>query len=262
MDLGIRGRWAIVNGGSAGMGKASALALAREGVNLVVSARGEERLLRACRQIEDETGAAVLPVATDHSTAEGRAKILAACPAPDILVGTCSPPPVTGDYTSIEPEDWYRTLDIALLGPVAFMKEVLPGMAERGFGRVVNIATGAAKFPAEIRLLSGPPRAALVNYTVAVGRKLAARNVVINNLLPGMFHTEGIRDGFLVTAERNGTSYDEEVAKFAASWRIAAGRFGEPEEIGAFVAMFCSRYAGFTVGQSLVMDGGIGNTTF
>jgi 3-oxoacyl-[acyl-carrier protein] reductase len=262
MDLGIRGKWAIVNGGSAGMGRASALALAREGVNLVVSARGEERLLRACRQIEDETGANVTPVAADHSTAEGRARILAACPSPDILVGTCSPPPVTGDYATIDNDDWRQTLDIALLGPVAFMKAVIPGMVERRFGRIVNIATGAAKFPAEIRLLSGPPRAALVNYTVAVARKVARHNVVINNVLPGMVHTEGIRDGFEALARRNGTTYEEETLRFAREWRIAAGRFGDADEVGAVVAMFCSAQAGFMVGQSLVVDGGIGNSTF
>jgi 3-oxoacyl-[acyl-carrier protein] reductase len=177
MDLGIRGRRAIVNGGSAGMGRGSVLALAREGVQLFVSARGEARLRKACEEISRETGASVTPIVADHSTAEGRERILAACPEPDILVGTCSPPPFTGDYATVSNQDWLENLEVTLLSPVQFMKAVVPGMVERGWGRVVNIGTGAAKFPAQVRILSGPPRAALVNYSVAVAKAVARHNV-------------------------------------------------------------------------------------
>ena len=262
MDLGIEGRKAIVNGGSAGMGRGSALALAREGCELYISARGKERLHRTCTAIAKEAGAAVTPICADHSTEEGRNAILDACPEPDILVGTCSPPPYTGDYRSITPEDWRQHLAIALLSPVHFMQAVIDGMVARGWARIVNIATAAAKSPTEVRILSGAPRAALVNYSVAVAKAVARRNVVINNILPGMHHTAAVEDRFNALAQTNGTSYDEEVGKFIKAWRIPARKFGDAEHLGAFVALFCSEQATFVTGQSLVVDGGQTNMTF
>ena len=160
MDLGIRGRKAIVNGGSAGIGKAAAFALAREGVDLVISARTEARLRATAEEIADATAVDVVSVVADHSQAEGRARILAACPAPDILVGTCSPPPMTQDYRSIDAEQWQASLDTGLMSPVHFMNAVLDGMVERRWGRIVNIASIAAKYPLELRILSGAPRSA------------------------------------------------------------------------------------------------------
>lgn len=262
MDLGIRGRKAIVNGGSAGMGRGSVLALAREGCELFVSARGEERLVKVCEEIAKETGADITPICADHSSDEGREKILSVCPDPDILVGTCAPPPITGDYRNVTMDDWEQTLAITLLSPVQFMQATLDGMVERGWGRIVNIGTGAAKFPAQIRILSGAPRAALVNYTVAVAKSVAKYNVMINNILPGMHHTAGILDGFTASAAANGTTYDEEVQKFVDEWRIPANKFGDPDDVGAFVALFCSEFANYLTGQSLVIDGGITNATF
>lgn len=262
MELGIRGRKAIVNGGSAGMGKGASLALAGEGVELYVSARSEERLVNSCKEIEQATGTSVTPVVADHSTPKGREAILKACPEPDILVTNCSPPPFTGDYKSVEIDDWMSNLDVTLLSPVAMMKQVVPGMADRGWGRVVNIGTGAAKFPAEVRILSGPPRAALVNYSVALAKAVAKDNVMINNLLPGMHHTASIVDRYNAAAEQNGTTYDEEVQKFINEWRIPANKFGDAYHFGAFVAMFCSEQAAFLTGQSLVIDGGQTNATF
>ena len=262
MDLGIRGRKAIVNGGSAGMGRGSVLALAREGVELYVSARGEERLRRTCEEIARETGAKLTPIVAAHSTTAGREKILAACPEPDILVGTCSPPPFTGDYKTVSNDDWLANLEVTLLSPVQFMKAVIPGMVERGWGRVVNIGTGAAKFPAQVRILSGPPRAALVNYAVAVAKAVARHNVMVNNILPGMHHTAAIHDRYMAQAAANGTTYDEEIQKFIDEWKIPANRFGDPEHVGAFVALFCGEQAAFVTGQSLVIDGGQTNATF
>jgi 3-oxoacyl-[acyl-carrier protein] reductase len=262
MDLGIRGKKAIVNGASAGLGRGSALALAREGVDLVLSARGAERLERTCAEIAAETGVAVTGVVADHSTDEGRARILAACPDPDILVMTCSPPPVTGDYATIEPQDWYDSLAITLISPVEFVRACVGGMVERGWGRIVNIGTAAAKYPTEIRLLSGAPRAALNNYLVALARKVARHNVVINNLLPGMHHTAGIFDGFTRMAEADGTTYDAVVERFAKQWRIPAGGFGDANDFGVFCALLCSQQARYVIGQSLAIDGGVGNVTF
>ncbi len=262
MDLGIAGKRAIVNGGSAGLGRGSALALAREGVDLFVSARGEERLRRSCDEIGNETGVSVTPIVADHSTDEGRERILAACPEPDILVMTCSPPQTTSNFREIEPTDWYDNLAVTLISPVEFVRVTIDGMIERGFGRIVNVGTVAAKFPTEVRILSGAPRAALNNYLVAVAKKAAPYNVAVNNLLPGMHHTAGIEEGFRSRAAANGTSYEEEVQKLAKSWRIPARGFGDADDFGVFCALLCSQQARYVIGQSLVVDGGVGNMTF
>jgi 3-oxoacyl-[acyl-carrier protein] reductase len=262
MDLGIRGRKAIVNGGSAGMGRSTVLALAREGVELFVSARTEDRLVRACAEIAEQTGASVVPVCADHSTPQGRERILAACPDPDILVGTCAPPPMTPNYRSITGEQWQQAIDISLLSPIAFMRAVLDGMVARQWGRIVNIATVAAKYPGEIRVLSGSTRAALANYTVAVSKVVARDNVTINNVLPGMHHSAFVEAQFTDRARANGTTYEQEVAEFSREWRIAAGRFGDCDDVGAFAAMFCSEQANYITGQSLVIDGGATTSTF
>jgi len=262
MDLGIRGRKAIVNGGSAGMGRSAVEALAREGVELFVSARSEDRLVQACEEIARETGASVTPICADHSTDEGRARILSACSDPDILVGTCSPPPMTPDYRAITDQQWHDAVDMSLLSPIKFMREVLDGMVERKWGRIVNIATVAAKYPGEIRVLSGSTRAALANYTVAVSKVVAKHNVVINNLLPGMHHSAFVEVQFNQRAQAKGITYEQEVAEFSKEWRIAAERFGDCEDVGAFVAVFCSQFANYTTGQSLVIDGGATTSTF
>jgi 3-oxoacyl-[acyl-carrier protein] reductase len=229
---------------------------------VVISARGEARLRAAAEEIAAVSGGKVTPVVADHSRPEGRSALLAACPAPDILVITCAPPKTTEDYHDIEVEDWHDSIATTLIGPIELMRATLDGMVERGFGRVVNIGTGAAKNPAEIRLLSGPSRAALCNYTVAVSKRVARHNVIINNLLPGMYHTATIAERFTAAAAANGTTYEEETRKFVERWRIPSGRFGDPDDFGAFCAMFCSRFAVNTVGQSLVIDGGLTNVLF
>jgi len=257
VDLGIKGRTAIVNGASAGLGKASAFALAREGVDLVISARGENRLLAAAEEIKLATGVSVTPVAGDHSTDDGRERILAACPDPDILVGTCSPPPWGFDFREITPDVWHQYLTEGLVGPAEFIRLTVDGMAERKFGRIINIATGAAKFPSPARMLSGPPRSALANYSVAVSKVVAADGVTINNLLPGFHHTAAARQQFTAIAEKKGTTYEDEVALAADKYGIPAGEFGDPDDFGAVCAMLCSARAGYITGQSLIVDGGI-----
>jgi len=261
MDLGIRGRRAIVNGASAGMGRAAAEMLAIEGVDLVICARGQERLEETARDLRKH-GVAVTAVAADHSTDEGRARVLAACPDPDILVATCSPPPMTPDHRAITREQWQAGLDTGLLSPVQFIEAVLPGMVQRRWGRIVNIATIAAKYPLELRILSGAPRAALANYAGAVARRVAADNVTLNNVLPGMFHTAAVEAQFTAAAERNGTSYDIEVARFAEAYQIPAGRFGDARDIGSLVAWLCSSFASYITGQSIVVDGATTRSTF
>ncbi|WP_305097458.1 SDR family oxidoreductase [Croceibacterium aestuarii] len=262
MDLGIRGRKAIVNGGSAGIGKSTALALAREGCDVFVSARGEARLVAACGEIAAETGARVEPVVADHATAEGREAILAACPEPDILIGTCAPPPMTPDFRAIDAAQWHEAIRISMLGPIDFMHAVIDGMAQRGWGRVVNIATVAAKYPGEIRILSGSTRAALTNYAVAVSKVVAKDGVTINTVLPGMHYTATVDELFNARAKAKGITFEQEVAEFIEAWHIASGTFGDPDDAGAIVAMFCSEAAKYITGQSLVIDGGATNSTF
>lgn len=262
MDLGLTGKRALCAGSSAGMGKAAARALAAEGAELVMSARGEDRLHAAVREIADATGARISPVVADHGTAEGRAALLAACPEPEILVITCSPPRPTGSFREVDAAEWMESLETTLVGPIELMRATLPGMAARKFGRVVNIGTGAAKNPHEMRLLSGPARAALANYSVSVSKKLARDNVTINSILPGMFDTPGSRVMMEARAAANGTTYEEEVAAFVRAFNIPAGRFGDPADVGAFVAMLCGRYASFVTGQSIVIDGGLTNSVF
>ena len=260
--MGIRGRRALVNGASAGMGRSAAEMLAGEGVDLVLSARGEARLEEAARDLRAQYGVRVAVVAADHSTVEGRRRILAACPDPDILVATCSPPPMTPDHRAITAEQWQASIETGLMSPLHFIEAVLPGMVARRWGRIVNIATIAAKYPLELRILSGAPRAALVNYTVAVARRVAPENVTLNNVLPGMFHTAAVHDQFTAAAQKNGTSYDVEVAKFVEAYQIPARRFGEPRDVGALVAWLCSEFAGYITGQSIVVDGGTTRSTF
>jgi len=262
MDLGIRGRKAIVNGGSAGLGRGTALALAREGVELFVSARGEDRLVRTCDEIRQITGASVMPIVADHSTPEGRSRILAACPSPDIFIGTCSPPPFTEDYTSVTGEDWRANLELTLISPVEMMRAIVPGMVRRGWGRIVSIGTGAAKFPVALRVLSGPPRAALVNYSDALARTVARYNVTINCLLPIMHDTDGIRQILGSYAARRGTTIEDEMENMVRSLGIPAGRFGNAEDFGSVAAMFCSEYSSYVTAQCLVVDGGLENSTF
>lgn len=262
MDLGLGGKRALLAGSSAGMGKAAAFALAAEGAELVMSARGEARLLAAADEIADATGARIATVVGDHGTVAGRAALLEACPEPDILIVTCSPPRPTAGFREVEAEEWMKTLETTLVGPIELMRVVLDGMATRRFGRVVNIGTGAAKNPHELRLLSGPARAALANYSVSVSKRLIRDNVTINSVLPGMFDTPGSRAMMAARAAANGTDYATEVEAFIRAIGIPAARFGDPADIGAFCAMLCGRYGSLITGQSIVIDGGLTNSVF
>ncbi|MDG2270870.1 MAG: SDR family oxidoreductase [Halioglobus sp.] len=262
MDLGIKGRKALVNGGSAGLGKGSAQALAAEGVDLYISARQEDRLQATAEQIRGDTGASVTIIVADHSSKEGRDKILSICPDPDILVGTCSPAPFTPDFRKVTAADWEEHLAVGLISPIEFIRATVDGMCDRGFGRIVNISTGASKFPSELRALSGPPRAALSNYTVAISKAVAKYNVTINNLLPGMHHTATSQERFGAIAREQGKTYEEVVQDWIDEWKIPAERFGNIEEFGAICAMFCGNQASYIVGQNIVIDGGITNSTF
>lgn len=272
MDLGIKGKKAIVAGGSAGMGKAAAMELAHAGVELFISARREERLVAAVEEISKATGASVTPVIADHATLAGRDALAAACPEPDIMVVTISPPPLVWDYNDISESDWHDSIDSGLIGPVELMKRFTAGMAKRGWGRFVNIATVAAKEPLDMRMLSGPARSALANYTAVVSRQMAKHNVAINSVLPGMYATEGMIEAATphkaVFAERFGLDPDKELdaetihRSVLELFDIPTETLGQPEDLAQFVAVLCSEAAKFTIGQNFVLDGGMSRSIF
>lgn len=254
MDLGIKGRRAIVCASSKGLGFACAQQLAREGVEIVMVARGQEALEAAAQRIRDETGSKVTTVACDITTPEGRAKVLTVCPDPDILV-TNAGGPKPGNFREWTREDWISALDANMLTPIEMIRATVDTMIARKFGRIVNITSASVKMPIEILGLSNGARAGLTGFVSGLARQTVAHNVTINNLLPGPFAT----DRLLQTAERlahdSGKTIDQVMTARKAA--VPAGRFGEPEEFGQACAFLCSAKAGFMSGQNLVMDGGI-----
>lgn len=272
MDLGIKGKTAIVAGGSAGMGKATALALAEAGVNLVISARRAQRLFTAADEIRARFKVSVTPVVADHATQKGRDKLFECCDTPDILVITISPPSLVWNYNDITEQDWITSVESGLIGPVELMKRFSQSMVDKKWGRIVNIATVAAKYPLDMRLMSGPARSALANYTSVVSRDLAKHNVVMNNVLPGMYATEGM----LELAKPHEAMIEARYGKEAVEnltpelvhkmtldlFDIPTQTLGEPNDLAQFVALLCSEAAKFTVGQNIVLDGGMARGLF
>ena len=206
MDLGIAGRVALVCAASKGLGKACALALAREGVNVTILARGAEALEATAAEIRTATGAEVTTVAADVTTAEGRERIFAACPSPDILVNNAGGPP-PGDWRDWKREDWIAALDANMLTAIEMMKRSVPAMAERGFGRVVNITSSAVKDPIAVLGLSNGARAGLTGFVAGLSRDLAPSGVTVNNLLPGPFDTDRIRKVVVARAAKSGRPF-------------------------------------------------------
>ena len=253
MDLGIAGRKAIVCASSAGLGRACALELARAGVDVVVNGRDAAKLSETAAAIRAETGVTVTEVVGDLSTEEGRAALLAACPAPDILVNNNGGPPLK-PYTELEADGIRAGVEANFVTPALLIQAVLPGMVERGFGRVVNITSGSVKMPLPGLDLSSGARAGLTGFVAGIARQVAGSNVTINGLLPGSFDTARIASMTEASAKKNGTTPAEEKAKRAES--IPAKRIGDPAEFGAACAFLCSDKAGFITGQSLLIDGG------
>jgi len=258
MDLQIQGKTAIMAGGSAGMGRATAERLAEAGAKLVISARREERLQRAAEEISEKYNASVTPVVADSSTQEGRKALFEACPDPDILCITIKPPAPNGDFLKVTPEMWRESIETTLIGPIEIMRHYIPGMKERGWGRIVNIATFSAKNPMIWRLMSGPARSALINYTASVSREIAQHGITLNNLLPGMFQTEGASEIARDYANAFGLGDDLEAARahFRTHNHIPAGFVGQADDLAPMAAFLCSPLARFIVGQNIVIDGG------
>ena len=253
MDLAIAGRHALVCASSKGLGHACALSLAREGAIVTMVARGLEALEAAAEEIRRETGARILTVAADITSAEGRAAALAVCGTPDILV-TNAGGPKPGDFRQWEREHWIAALDANMLTPIELIKATLDGMIERRFGRIVNITSAAVKAPIDILGLSNGARSGLTGFVAGLARKTVAHNVTINNLLPGPFETDRLRETARQWANQSGKSQEDVLSERRAA--NPAGRFGTPAEFGDACAYLCSAQAGYITGQNLLMDGG------
>ncbi len=256
MDLGIRGKRALVTAASKGLGRGCAAALAEAGVDLVINARGAAALDDTAHMLRTRYQVQVTAVAGDITTAEGRAAVLAAAGDVDILVTNAGGPP-PGLWSDWSRDDFIRAIDANMLTPIALMQACLPGMMARGWGRIVNITSQSVKAPIPQLGLSNAARAGLTGFVAGTARQVAPSGVTINNLLPGIHATDRAiaLDGGVVAAE--GITMDEAVNRRAAT--IPARRYGTAEEFGAACAFLCSRQAGFIVGQNILLDGGATN---
>jgi 3-oxoacyl-[acyl-carrier protein] reductase len=258
MDLGIRGKRALVCAASKGLGRGCAEALAEAGVALVLNARGAEALEATADAIRQKFGVPVTTVAADITTEAGRAEALAAAGDVDILVTNAGGPP-PGMWSDWERDDFIRALDANMLTPIALMKALLPGMIARGWGRVVNITSASVRSPIPILGLSNAARSGLTGYVAGTARQVAPHGVIINNLLPGIHDTDraDALDRGVMQAE--GISMDD--ARKARMQTIPARRYGQPSEFGATCAFLASQHAAFMVGQNILLDGGAFNAT-
>jgi 3-oxoacyl-[acyl-carrier protein] reductase len=253
MDLGIRGRKALLSGASRGLGKACAFALAREGVDITIVARTRDVLEQAGAEIAQATGVQVQTVAGDITTQAGRSAALAACPAPDILLNSADGPK-PGDFRDWSRGDWIAALDGMMLSPIEMMRLTVDGMMARGFGRIINIVSRSVKIPQHELGLSNGARSGLVGFVGGIARQTVARNVTINNLLPGIFDSDAQRVHIRGMLDETGKSFDDIWRERAAA--NPAKRYGNPAELGAYCAFLCSDHAGFITGQNLLVDGG------
>ena len=254
MDLGIRGRTAIVCASSQGLGKACARALAEAGVALVINGRNRALLDQTADEIRRATGADVTPVVADVSTVEGQEALLAACRSPDILINNNGGPPFR-DFRELDRQAMLTGITMNMVTPIEFIQKVIDSMSSRGFGRIVNITSISVKMPIAGLDLSSGARAGLTAFVAGVARKVADKNVTINNLLPGNFDTQRLRSGFAAAAKKSGKP--ESAMSAQAMAEIPAKRFGTPVEFGQTCAFLCSVHAGYITGQNILMDGGV-----
>ncbi|HMI57052.1 MAG TPA: SDR family oxidoreductase [Gemmatimonadaceae bacterium] len=257
MDLGIRGKVALVAASSRGLGRASAEALAAEGVDLVLCARGEAALRATAADIRRTAGVRVVDVVADVATQAGISAVLSAGEREfgrvDILVTNGGGPPA-GPFESHTPEAWDAAVRNTLMSVVELVRGVLPGMRERRWGRIVNVTSIAVKQPVDNLILSNSVRAAVTGFARTLANEVAPFGVTVNNVMPGFTRTARVEELAARTATLKGTTPD---AAFAA-WesQIPMGRLGEPAEFGAMVAFLCSTLASYTTGASIPVDGG------
>ena len=254
MDLGISGRKAIVCASSEGLGKGCAMALAEAGCEVIVNARTKATVDATVTEIANATDAKVVGVAADVGTKEGQAALLEACPSPDILINNNGGPP-RRNYGDLERQDMIEGVVQNMITPIELIQAVAPGMAERGFGRIVNITSLSVLMPIEGLDLSSGARAGLTAFLAGVRPIYAGSNVTMNNLLPGKMDTKRLRGGLEAGAKASGRTF-EEVAQ-AQMDEIPAKRFGTADEFGNTCAFLCSTHAGYITGQNILMDGGL-----
>jgi 3-oxoacyl-[acyl-carrier protein] reductase len=256
MDLDIAGRRAIVCASSKGLGKACAIALAAEGVDVTINGRDAATLDATAAEMRLHAKGRVDSVVADVTTEAGRGALLAACPDPDILINNAGGPP-TGNFRDWDRDAWVRAVDANMLAAIFLMKATVDAMASRGFGRVVNITTAGVKMPGTFETLglSLGARSGLTAFSVMLARSLAPSGVTINGLLPGRFATDRLRTMIAADAVKNGLTEAEATAR--ASAEIPAKRFGSPAEFGAICAFLCCAQAGYVTGQNLLVDGGV-----
>lgn len=258
MDLGIRGKTALVCAASKGLGRGCAMSLAREGVNLVITARGKEALEATAGELR-KFGVKVVTVPGDITTEEGRKAALAACPAPDILVNNAGGPP-PGDFREWDREAWMKAVNANMITPIELIKATVDGMIQRRFGRIVNITSSSVKAPIPALGLSNGARTGLTGFIAGLARQTVKHNVTINNLLPGSFDTDRVRQTLAGFAKQAGVS--EQEAKAQRLRGIPAGRMGDPAEFGDACAYLCSAQASYVTGQNFLIDGGAYPGTF
>ena len=265
MDLGIAGKWALVGGASKGLGWGCAAALAAEGVNVVMVARGAEALQASAQALaQQHPRVRIVPVAADITTEAGRSAIWSAAGGPgqafDIVVTNAGGPP-PGDFRNWDRAAWLAAIDANMLTPIELIKATVDGMAERGFGRVVNITSGAVKAPISVLGLSNGARTGLTGFVAGLARsELAASGVTLNNLLPGKFDTDRLKTTLGGLASKTGKTLEEvRATQFSL---VPAKRFGTPKEFGAICAFLCSQQGGYINGQNILADGGLYPGTF
>jgi len=260
MDLGIAGKWALVCAASKGLGKGCAKALVQEGANVVVTARGGDTLEATAHELRAFGRGEVRTVVGDITTEAGRAAALAACPQVDILVNNAGGPP-PGDFRDWNRDAWIKAVDANMLTPIELMKATVDKMAERGFGRVVNITSGAVKAPIDVLGLSNGARSGLTGFVAGLARsRIAAQGVTINGLLPGVFDTDRIRSMAVTTAQKEGRTV--EAILDVRRRGVPSQRLGTADEFGAICAFLCSVHAGYINGQNILADGGMYPGTF
>lgn len=258
MDLGIRGKRALVCASSKGLGRGCAEALAEAGVDLILNARTEGPLNETAQTLSDRYGVTITPVAADITTPEGRARVLEAAGSVDILVTNAGGPP-PGVWQDWQRDQFIAALDANMLTPIALMQALLPSMMENGWGRVVNITSQSVKAPIAALGLSNTARAGLTGFVAGTARQVAGKGVTINNLLPGIHDTDRATALDDNVANQQGITPQE--ARTRRETTIPAGRYGTAREFGAACAFLCSQNAGFIVGQNILLDGGAINAT-
>ncbi len=256
MDLGIRGKRALVCAGSKGLGRGCAEALAAAGCDLVLNARGAEALAATAAALRADHGVTVIEIAADITTEAGRAQVIAAAGDIDILVTNAGGPP-PGQWTDWSEADFLAAIRANMLTPIALMQAFVPGMAARGWGRVVNITSQSVKSPIPVLGLSNTARAGLTGFVAGMSRQVAGQGVAVNNLLPGIHATD--RADSLDDGVARAQGITREAARHQREATIPAARYGTPQEFGAACAFLCSQHAGFIIGQNLLLDGGAFN---